>query len=67
MDIRPLDAKFGAEIIGIDLNDPVDDDTWRTLTDALYANRIIVIRNQNLDKATYFRFGKKWGYPIPHV
>ena len=54
MDIRPLDAKFGAEIIGIDLNDPVDDDTWRTLTDALYANRIIVIRDQILIKQPIF-------------
>ena len=67
MDIRPLDANFGAEISGIDLNNPLNDETWRTLTDALYANRIIVIRNQNLDKETYYQFGQKLGDPIPHV
>ena len=67
MDIRTLDANFGAEIIGLDLNDPVDNDTLRKLTDALYSNRVIVIRDQNLDKATYFEFGQKWGRPIPHV
>ena len=67
MDIRPLDANFGVEIIGIDLNSPLNDEAWRTLTSALYANRIIVIRNQNLDKATYFQFGQKLGEPIPHV
>ncbi|HIO34341.1 MAG TPA: hypothetical protein EYN24_07400, partial [Gammaproteobacteria bacterium] len=63
MDIRPLDTNFGAEIIGLDLNDPVDNDTLRKLTDALYSNRVIVIRDQNLDKATYFEFGQKWGHP----
>ena len=67
MDIRPLDTNFGAEIVGLDLNDPVDNDTLRKLTDALYSNRVIVIRDQNLDKATYFEFGQKWGHPIPHV
>ena len=67
MDIRPLDANFGAEISGIDLNNSLSDETWRTLTDALYANRIIVIRNQNLDKETYYQFGQKLGDPIPHV
>ena len=67
MDIRPLDANFGAEISGIDLNNPLNDETWRTLTDALYANRIIVIRNQSLDKETYYQFGQKLGDPIPHV
>ena len=67
MDIRPLDANFGAEISGIDLNYPMNDETWRTLTDALYANRIIVIRNQSLDKETYYQFGQKLGDPIPHV
>ena len=54
MDIRPLDTNFGAEIVGLDLNDPVDNDTLRKLTDALYSNRVIVIRDQNLDKAAYF-------------
>ena len=53
MDIRPLDANFGVEINGIDLNNPLNAETWRTLTKALYANRIIVIRNQSLDKKTY--------------
>ena len=67
MDIRPLDANFGAEIIGIDLNNSLNDESWRILTNALYENRIIVIRNQNLDKATYFQFGQKLGEPIPHV
>ena len=50
-----------------DLNNPLNDETWRTLTDALYANRIIVIRNQSLDKETYYQFGQKLGDPIPHV
>ena len=65
--ITPLDAVLGAEIRGIDVGAGVDDATMRTLTDALYAHRVIVIKDQRLDEDRYLRFGRQWGTPIPHV
>ena len=48
--ITPLDAVLGAEIRGVDINAGVGDTLMRTLTGALYAHRVIVIRDQRLDK-----------------
>ena len=65
--ITPLDAVLGAEIRGVDIDAGVGDTLMRTLTGALYAHRVIVIRDQRLDKDQYLRFGRQWGAPIPHV
>ena len=65
--ITPLDAAFGAEVRGVDLALGVDDRLMRTLTDALYEHRVIVIRDQALDEESYLAFGRQWGTPIPHV
>ena len=65
--ITRLDAVLGAEIRGVDVGAGVDDALMRTLTDALYAYRVIVIKNQRLDEDRYLRFGRWWGVPIPHV
>ena len=63
----PLDAVLGAEIRGVDISAGVGDPLMRTFTDALYAHRVIVIKEQRLDEGRYLRFGRQWGTPIPHV
>jgi len=65
--ITPLDAAFGAEIRGVDLGAGADEALMRRLTGALYDHRVIVIRDQKLDEASYLGFGRQWGEPIPHV
>ena len=65
--ITPLDAVLGAEIHGVDISAGVDDSLMCMLTDALYAHRVIVIKDQRLDEDRYLRFGRQWGSPIPHV
>ena len=65
--ITRLDAALGAEIRGVDVGAGVDDALMRTLADALYAHRVIVIKDQRLDEGQYLRFGRRWGAPIPHV
>ena len=66
--IKPLPgAAFGAEIHGLDISQGVSDDTMQMLTQALYEHQVIVIRDQQLDKEQYLRFGRQWGTPIPHV
>ena len=65
--ITPLNAAFGAEIRGVDLGAGTGEALMRLLTGALYEHRVIVIRDQKLDKEGYLRFGRQWGAPIPHV
>ena len=67
MKIKPLDAHFGAEILGVDLSSNVDGAMMQQLTEALYNHRVIVIRDQHLNEHSYLKFGRAWGQPIPHV
>ena len=65
--ITPLGAVLGAEVHGVDIAAGGDDRLMRTLTGALYTHRVIVIRDQHLDREQYLRFGRQWGTPISHV
>ena len=67
MEIKRLNAHFGAEVLGIDLRDSANNDLIRTLTQAVYEYRVIIIRNQSLAEENYLKFGRHWGAPIPHV
>jgi alpha-ketoglutarate-dependent taurine dioxygenase len=67
MEIKKLSGNFGAEIHGLDLSGPNDNDKIRVLSQTLYNNRLIVIREQSLTKRSYLEFGGHWGVPIPHV
>jgi taurine dioxygenase len=67
MNIKPLDAHFGAEVLGVDLGKDLDHGMMQQLTKALYSHRVIVIRDQHLDEHDYLTFGRAWGQPIPHV
>ncbi len=62
-----LAGNFGVAIRGLDAARRLDDATMRALTEALYAHRIIVLKQQKFDQDNYLVFGKRWGTPIPHV
>lgn len=65
--VKRLDGAFGIAVEGVDLSQGVEADTMHLLTQTLYENRIIVIRNQHLSQDAYLQFGRQWGSPIPHV
>jgi taurine dioxygenase len=68
VEITPIDgAPHGANAWGVDLNKPLNGALMKTLTDALYEHRVLVIKDQTVDQPTYLNFGYWWGKPIPHV
>ena len=67
MKIKPLYGEFGAEALGVDVSEGLDDATLKALAEALYDRRLLVLRGQDCDKDAYLRFGRRWGQPIPHV
>ncbi len=67
MRIERLDAPFGCAVRGLDLADGVDADTFRELSQALYKQRVLVIKDQSCDEDAYLAFGRLWGTPIQHV
>ena len=58
MEIKALNSYFGVEIHGIDLSDSIDNHLICRLTQALYENRVIIIRNQSLTENSYLEFGR---------
>ncbi|MBT3334251.1 MAG: TauD/TfdA family dioxygenase [Rhodospirillaceae bacterium] len=67
MEIKPIDGPFGCVVHGLDVGAGVDAETCRELHQALYDNRVLVIKDQVCDEAPYLAFGRQWGAPIPHV
>lgn len=68
MRLRPIaGAPFGVEISGIDLASDLSDDLMRDLAETLYIHRVLVVRDQILDKSRYLRFGAALGTPVAHM
>ncbi len=67
IEFKPLDGPFGRAVHGLDVGAGVDAKTCRKLHDALYAHRVLVLKNQTCGAAAYLAFGRQWGAPIPHV
>lgn len=65
--LEPLDAPFGRAVHGLDVAAGVDGETFRALAEALYENRVLVIKNQDCNEESFLAFGRQWGTPIPHV
>jgi taurine dioxygenase len=61
--LRPLSAALGAEIIGIDLGQEIDDDAFAHIRDAWYQNLVILLRDQKLTEEHQVRFAAKFGPP----
>jgi taurine dioxygenase len=64
MNITPMAGPFGAPVGGVDLSGPLDDVIAKTIVDALFDHRILLIEHQDLEPAEYVRFGRYWGEPI---
>ncbi len=65
--ISALTPEFGAQVDGLDLSAPIDDDTLRMLANTLYEHRLLLIKSQDLSVEQYYQFGARWGSLITHV
>ena len=61
--VRQLSPALGAEILGVDLRDPIDDARKQNLLDAWHQHLVILLRNQTLDEDTQVRFAETFGSP----
>ena len=64
MQITALDAPFGAEVFGLDLNKPIFDETAKKLNRALLDHIVLVIRDQDLDAQSYCKGISLFGEPM---
>jgi len=61
--LRPLSAALGAEIIGVDLSEEIDDHTFAHIRDAWHRSLVILLRGQELSEGDQVRFAEKFGPP----
>jgi alpha-ketoglutarate-dependent taurine dioxygenase len=61
MKITPLSEHIGAEVTGIDLRNPVDDETRRRLNEAVVEHIVMVIRDQDLTPAQFLAAASLFG------
>jgi taurine dioxygenase len=61
MHVIPSGAALGAEIVGVDLAQEIDDQTFRAIDAAYNAHTVIVFRNQQLTPAQHLRFARRFG------
>ncbi len=59
--VRPLHPLFGAEISGLDLREPLDDDTFAGVLDAFNTYSILVFRGQDLTDEQHIAFSRRFG------
>lgn len=62
--ITPLEAPFGAEVSGLDLNSPVGPETAEALNAALLEHIVLVIRDQDLGAQAYRDGMSLFGEPM---
>ncbi len=65
--IRPFDAPLGAEVIGLDLREPVDGEAFARLHAAFLAHHVLVLRDQCITPAQQVAFTRRWGTLQQHV
>ena len=61
--VRQLSPALGAEILGVDLRDPVDEALKKTFLDIWHQHLVILLRNQTLDEDAQVRFAEMFGAP----
>ncbi len=61
--VRQLSPALGAEILGVDLRDPIDDALKQKFLDVWHQHLVILLRNQTLDEETQVRFAETFGPP----
>ena len=65
--IRPLCEAFGAEIVGVDLSQPVDDALHDRIYTVFLEKQLLLFRDQALAPGDHVAFGRRFGEVQVHV
>lgn len=59
--VKPLAGSLGAIIHGVDLRQPLDDDTYREIKQTLLDNLVVFFRDQDITPEQHIAFGRRFG------
>jgi taurine dioxygenase len=67
INVRKLGKHLGAEIAGVDLSRPLDDDTFAQISKAFFDNEVVFFRNQKITPEQQIAFTRRFGVLEQHV
>ncbi len=67
LEVERRGHSFFAEVRGVDLNQALDETTWREIRQAYLDHKVLVFRDQSLEPAQYCQFGARFGEVVPHT
>jgi len=65
--VKKLGKHLGAEISGVDLSQPLDDNTFAQISKAFFDNQVVVFRKQKLTPDQQVAFTRRFGVLEHHV
>lgn len=65
--VRRIGKHLGAEISGVDLSQPLDDDLFAQVANAFFDNEVIFFRNQKIPPERQVAFTRRFGVLEQHV
>ncbi len=60
-EVRPLTPTIGAELLGLDLSQDLDDAMIGDIRAALLAHKVVFFRDQNITRAQHLAFARRFG------
>ncbi|AHE53407.1 TauD/TfdA dioxygenase family protein [Sphingomonas sanxanigenens] len=61
IDVRPMTKRIGAEIFGVDLSEPLGNQAFSEIHDALMKHQVVFFRDQTLTHDAHKTFGRAFG------
>jgi taurine dioxygenase len=58
---KPLSPALGAEIVGVDLSEPLSDELFAKILQCWHDNVVVLFRDQHLSEADQVRFAERFG------
>ena len=65
--VKKLAQHLGAEILGVDLSQPLSDDDFAKVSKAFFDNQVVVFRNQKITPEQQIAFTRRFGVLEQHV
>jgi taurine dioxygenase len=67
IEVRPLTPEFGAQILGVDFSQPMDDRTFAAIHQAFLDHQVLLFGRQELPPARQVEFARRFGEVQIHV
>jgi taurine dioxygenase len=67
LQLKALSPGFGLEAHGVDLSEPLSDETFAEIEDAFFDGQVLAFRHQRLTCQQFLAFARRFGEPEPHV